>query len=85
MARRDKALKRAKENPKGWRFVELRNLLEMFDFEVHSRKGSHFYAEHPDTDIQPPLVRHSRELGPWYVKTAVRAIEEVIRKQGDLR
>lgn len=82
MAKRDRALQRAKDGPKGWRFEQLRRLLEQYGFEVHSRKGSHFFAEHPDTDIQPPLVKHSRELSPWYVKTAIKAIEEVIARQG---
>ena len=83
MGKRERALKRAKDSPNGWRFVQLRNLLEQYGFEIHSRKGSHFFAEHPDTDIQPPLVRHSRELSPWYVRTAIKAIEEVIARQGD--
>lgn len=83
MAKKERGLKRAKDSPKGWRFWQLRNLLEQYGFEVHSRKGSHFYAEHPNTEIQPPLVKHSRELSPWYVRTAVRAIEEVIAKQGE--
>ncbi|MCE2488523.1 MAG: type II toxin-antitoxin system HicA family toxin [Anaerolineae bacterium] len=81
MARREKVLERARNSPRGWRFEELRSLLERFGFVIYSRSGSHFYAVHPDSDVKPGLVKHSRELPPGYVRNAVRAIDEVKAKQ----
>ena len=85
MARRDKVLERARNNPRGWRFEELRSLLERFGFVIYSGSGSHFLAVHPDSDIRPTLVKHSRELKPGYVRTAVKAIDEVIERQQNQR
>jgi len=85
VAKREKALERARNSPKGWRFEEVRRLLEQWGFEVRPVKGSHFVAHHPETSIRPSLVNHRGDLSPGYVRMAVKAIEEVIAGSGGHR
>ena len=83
MAKADKRLQRARNNPKGWHFEELKSLYETFGFEVHSAKGSHYIAKHPKLNTRPTFVKHSGELPPSYVRTAVQVIEELLRLEGE--
>lgn len=83
MAKKDKHLQRAKNNKKGWRFNDLRRLIEAFGFKVTSAKGSHFIARHPLIKTRLTLPNHPGELPESYVKAAVEAIEEVLKLQGE--
>jgi predicted RNA binding protein YcfA (HicA-like mRNA interferase family) len=83
VAKRDKRLQRAKNNPKGWHFDDLRRLYEAFGFKVKSAKGSHFIARHPLIKIRLTFPNHPGELPASYVKAAVEAIEEVLKVQGE--
>jgi predicted RNA binding protein YcfA (HicA-like mRNA interferase family) len=83
VAKADKRLERARNNPKGWRFEELKSLYEAFGFEVQSGKGSHHVARHPRLKARPTFVKHSGELPPEYVKQAVKLIEELLQLEGE--
>lgn len=78
MAKKDKRLQRAKNNPKGWHFDELKRLYEAFGFNVTSAKGSHWVAKHPKIKTRPTFISHSAELPEYYVKDAVEVIEELL-------
>jgi predicted RNA binding protein YcfA (HicA-like mRNA interferase family) len=75
----EKRLQRARNNPKGWHFEELKSLYEGFGFEVRSGKGSHHVAKHPKIKRRPTFVKHSGELPASYVREAVEAIEELLK------
>jgi predicted RNA binding protein YcfA (HicA-like mRNA interferase family) len=83
VAKADKRLQKAKNNPKGWRFEELKSLYEAFGFEVRSGKGSHHVAVHPKLKPRPTVIKHSGELPPEYVKQAVELIEELLQLEGE--
>ena len=78
MVKRVKLLNKAKNNPRGWRYRELENLLRSWGFEIFAGRGSHFVAFHREAGKRVGLVRHSKDLSPGYVRDAVRIIEEVI-------
>ena len=48
--RKEEVLEKMRNNPKGWRFQQLRGLLEHFGFDVRqpSGGGSHAIFSHPD-------------------------------------
>lgn len=83
MAKKKKALERARSSPKGWRYKKLRSLLVRYGFEIRPGKGSHQVATFPGTDIRVTIVSHSGEVSREYVKDAVEAIDEVIARYGD--
>jgi len=82
VSKAQKRLQKAKNNPKGWHFDELKRLYETFGFDVRSAKGSHHVATHPDLDLRLTFPSHSGELPASYVTNAVEAIEILLRKQG---
>ena len=60
---------------------DLRRLYRAYGFEV--REGTrHLVVRHPEHhDLVTTVARHD-ELPPAYARTAVRLIEEVIRRRG---
>ena len=77
----DKLLERLRRTPFGWGPDDLRRLYVAYGFQV--REGArHLVVRHPEhSDLMTTLARHN-ELPPAYARTAVRLIEEVIRRQG---
>lgn len=83
MSKADKRLQRAKNNPRGWHFEDLRTLYETFGFSVRTAKGSHYVASHPKVRRRPTFKYSSQELSAEYVKEAVEAIEELLNAEGE--
>lgn len=81
MDQAEKLLARMRRTPFGWGQDDLRRLYLAFDFEV--REGArHLVVRHPEhLDLVTTVARHD-ELPPAYARTAVRLIEEVIRRRG---
>lgn len=77
----DKLLDRLRRTPFGWRHDDVRRLYVAYGFEV--RQGArHLVVRHLEyRDLVTTLARHG-ELPPAYARTAVRLIEEVIRRRG---
>ena len=83
MSKARKRLTKAKNNPNGWHFEDLKSLYEAFGFEVSSAKGSHHHAKHPSLKFRLTFIKHSTELPPAYIRDAVEAIEELLNIEGD--
>lgn len=83
MTKAAKRLQKARNNPNGWHFEDLKSLYEAFGFQVRSGKGSHHVASHPALNRRLTFIRHSSELPPAYVKNAVAAIDELLRLTGE--
>lgn len=84
MAKRDKLLKRIRNNPKQVSFRDLRRLLESFGFELDHVTGSHYIflgnvAKEP-VRISIPFKRGT--LREVYVKDVLTLIEQ-IEMQGE--
>ena len=81
MDRGEKLLARISRTPFGWGADDLRRLYRAYGFEV--REGTrHLVVRHPEHhDLVTTVARHD-ELPPAYARTAVRLIEEVIRRRG---
>lgn len=77
----DKLLGRIRRTAFGWGQDDLRRLYVAYGFEV--REGArHLVVQHAEyRDLVTTLARHD-ELPPVYAKTAVRLIEEVLRRRG---
>jgi len=75
MSKRDKALARARNSPKGWTALELGSLLGKFGF-TYTAGGKHDHYESPrDASLYMPVPRGSGELPAGYVRDAVRHID----------
>ncbi len=79
MAKGQDLLKRMQQSPFGWGQDDFRRLYRAYGFEVI--EGSrHMVVRHPDhSDLITTVARH-RELAPAYARTAVRLIEELLRR-----
>ncbi len=76
MSRREKALKKVKQNPKNVRPEELERLLIRFGFEKRSGKGSHVIYKRKG--FRPITVPYRKPfLKPYYVKLALQIIETI--------
>ena len=70
-----------RSTPFGWGQDDLRHLYLAFGFEVREG-GRHLVIRHPGhLDLVATVARHD-ELPPAYARTAVRLIEELIRRRG---
>lgn len=77
----DKLLARIRRTPFGWGQDDLRRLYVAYGFQVHEG-ARHLVVRHPEQrDLVTTVARHD-ELPPAYARTAVRLIEEVIRRRG---
>lgn len=56
MAKRDKRLQKARNNPKGVSFDDLRGILENHGFNLDHATGSHHIFEH-DKTVKPVYVK----------------------------
>ena len=77
----ERLLARIRRTPFGWGQDDLRRLYLAYGFEL--REGArHLVVRHPDhCDLVTTVARHS-ELPPAYARTAIRLIEELIRRRG---
>jgi hypothetical protein len=79
MAKGQNLLKRIQQSPFGWSQDDFRRLYRMYGFAV-SEGGRHIVVRHPDhPDLIATVARH-QELAPAYARTAVRLIEELLRR-----
>ena len=77
MAKRDKRLAAIRSNPRQVRFADLKTALEARGFAARPGRGDHWVFIHP---LLPyPIVVDPRRpfVLPVYVRSALRAIEEV--------
>ena len=68
MAKRDKRLQKARNNPKGVSFDDLRGILENHGFNLDHATGSHHIFEHEDTGDTLSIPSHDKTVKPVYVK-----------------
>lgn len=76
----DKLLERVRRTPFGWSQEDLRRLYLAHGFQV--RQGArHLVVRHPEhPDLVTTVARHD-DLAPAYARTAVRLIDEVLRRR----
>lgn len=77
----EKLLARLRRTPFGWGQDDLRRLYTAYGFEV--REGArHVVVRHPDHhDLVTTVARHG-DLPPVYARTAIRLIDELVRRRG---
>ena len=64
----------------GWGQDDFRRLYRAYGFEV-IEGGRHIVARHPEfPDLNTTVARHD-ELDPAYARTAVRLIDELLRRK----
>ena len=79
MARGQDLLKRMQQTPFGWGQQDFLRLYRAYGFEVIEGKRL-IVVRHPDhPDLNTTVARH-QELAPIYARTAVRLIEELLRR-----
>lgn len=77
MTRKEKRLATLRANPKGWRYDELRTILEEFGFQTSTSGTSHRVFKHP-SGIRVGLVDSgSGTLLPVYAKAVLKAIDSL--------
>ncbi len=79
--RRNKMIEKMRHNPRGWRFAQVKRLLEYFGFKARQPSGgsSHYVFVHPD--IEPILsIKRSDPLKPIYVKEAIKFLDILFEK-----
>ena len=80
MDRADKLLARLRRTPFGWGQDALRRLYLAYGFEVREG-GRHLVVRHlVHHDLVTTVARHD-DLAPAYARTAVRLIDELIRRR----
>ena len=77
----DKLLGRIRQTPFGWGPDDLRRLYVAYGFQVREGARHLVVRHHEHHDLMTTLARHN-ELPPAYARTAVRLVEEVIRRRG---
>ena len=79
MAKGQDLLTRMQQTPFGWGQADFRRVYRAYGFEVIEGKR-HMVVRHPDhPDLVTTVARH-RELPPVYARTAVRLIQELLRR-----
>ncbi len=80
MAKGEKLLERMRQTRFGWGQDAFRRLYRAYGFEV-IEGGRHIVVRHPEfPDLNTIVTRHD-ELDPAYARTAVRLIDELLRRK----
>ena len=80
MARAERLLERLRHTRFGWGQDDFRRLYRAYGFEV-IEGGRHIVVRHPEfPDLNTTVARHD-ELDPAYARTAVRLIDELLRRK----
>ena len=84
MTKREKRLRKLRQNPKNVSFDDLRTVLEDFGFELVRSSGSH-HSFNIVIDGEPRLfvVPYRRTVKPVYVREALRLIDLILAAQAD--
>ncbi len=79
MTKKDKELKRIKNNPKDVQFANLRKVLDDAGFKERQPKGgsSHYIYYHESLDRIVTLTKGSKRLPEYQVKDALRALQRL--------
>ncbi len=79
MTKKDKELKRIKNNPKDVQFANLRKVLGDAGFKERQPKGgsSHYIYYHKSLDRIVTLTKGSKRLPEYQVKDALRALQRL--------
>lgn len=77
MSRREKRLAALRANPKGWRYDELRTILEEFGFQTSTFGTSHRVFKHPSGARVGLVDSGSGALLPVYAKAVLKAIDSL--------
>lgn len=78
MSKRDKALKKMRDNPKNVRYDELISLLMHFGFEIRNPPGSHTVYWHRDLLEQRTIPFNKPFVKKPYVIEALKMIDEIL-------
>jgi predicted RNA binding protein YcfA (HicA-like mRNA interferase family) len=77
MSRREKRLALLRENQKGWRYDELKTILEEFGFQTNTSGTSHRVFKHPSGARVVIVDSGSGTLLPVYARAVLAAIDLV--------
>jgi predicted RNA binding protein YcfA (HicA-like mRNA interferase family) len=77
MTRKEKRLAALRANPKGWRYDELRSILEEFGFQTSTSGTSHRVFKHPSGSRVGLVDAGSGTVLPVYAKAVLKAIDSL--------
>lgn len=75
--KKDKRLKKARNNPGNVTFDELGAILEDNGFKLDRVNGSHHVFEHEETGEPLIIPKHGKNVSAVYVKQAIDAIDRL--------
>ena len=78
--RRRKIIEHMRQNPNGWRFDQVRNLLEFYGFTMRQRPGSHRVFSHPDLNSNLSIPDKNPVKGV-YVKKVIGFLDDLLEKR----
>ncbi len=82
MTQRDKLLRRIRNNPKDVTFHDLRQLLELFGFQLHTSTGSHHTFKRKGAGGTLRItIPYKRRVKVSYVRRVLAMIDEIIEEQ----
>ena len=70
-----KIVARMRNSQVGWRFKEIQRVLETAGFELYRVAGSHHVFIRRRDRRRLIIVRHGKDVKPFYVRQALKAIE----------
>jgi len=73
----ERLLERARRSPRDWSLSELRQLYQLFGFEIESR-SKHYFAQHSQYPILLATIPRSRSVKVCYIRKAVELIDQLI-------
>lgn len=77
MTRKEKRLALLRANQKGWRYDELKSILEAFGFQTSTSGTSHRVFKHPSGVRVGIVDSGSGTVLPVYAKAVLKAIESL--------
>jgi predicted RNA binding protein YcfA (HicA-like mRNA interferase family) len=84
MTKREKRLKKIRNNPKNVRFKELEALLVDFDFEYERASGSHrLFTREIGGESVSISVPYKKVVKETYVKDVLKLIDQIVEDEED--
>lgn len=83
MAKNDKRLDKARQNPQNVSFAELDTILQSQGFVLARITGSHHIYRHEQSGVKLTIPSHSGKVKQVYVKEAINAIDALSEDSDD--